>query len=170
MNADPEVVEFLLGPLTPAESDAMVDRIEASWATKGYGLWAVEVDRGPEFAGYVGLWEPRFDAHFTPAVEIGWRLARTAWGHGYASEGALAALEFAFAELGLAEVVSFTATTNVRSRAVMERIGMTHDPADDFDHPLVPPSSPLHRHVLYRAQSRRDPSSARASHQDSSSS
>ncbi len=153
MNADPEVVEFLLGPLTRAESDAMVGRIEDSFATKGYGLWAVEVLGGPEFIGFVGLWEARFEAAFTPAMEIGWRLARSGWGHGYASEGALAVLAYGFGPLGLAGVVSFTATTNLRSQAVMQRIGMVRDPAEDFDHPLVPAGSPLRRHVLYRAQS-----------------
>lgn len=170
MNADPEVMEHFPATLTRAESDVMVSRIAESFATKGYGLWAVEVRGGPAFVGYVGLWEPRFEAHFTPAVEVGWRLARAAWGHGYATEGAEAALAFAFDTLGLAEVVSFTATPNVRSMAVMERIGMTRDPAEDFDHPLVAEDSPLHRHVLYRIQSRRAPSTARASHHESSSS
>ncbi len=170
MNADPAVVEFLLGPLTRAESDAMVERIEASFASKGYGLWAVEVIDGPPFLGYVGLWEPRFEAHFTPAVEIGWRLARAGWGHGYASEGARAALTYAFASLGLPEVVSFTAATNLRSRAVMERLGMVRNPSEDFEHPLVPADSPLRRHVLYRAQSSAATWTARASHQAHSSS
>ncbi|GAA0638248.1 GNAT family N-acetyltransferase [Sporichthya brevicatena] len=170
LNADPEVTEFLLGPMTRAESDAMVDRIEASFAAKGYGLWAVEVVGGPEFVGYVGLWDPTFEAPFTPAVEIGWRLARSAWGHGYATEGAQAALRYAFGTVGLAEVVSFTAAVNVRSRAVMERLGMTRDPDEDFDHPRVAVDSPLHRHVLYRLASTAAPSTARASHQASSSS
>ena len=107
------------------------------------GLWAVEADG--EFIGFVGLNEPRF----RPGVEIGWRLAREAWGHGYATEAARAVLAFAFDELGLAEVISFTSTTNVRSQRVMERIGMTRDPADDFDHPNVTDER-LRRHVLYR--------------------
>jgi ribosomal-protein-alanine N-acetyltransferase len=93
---------------------------------------------------------PRFEAAFTPAVEVGWRLAVEAWGHGYATEAARAALAFGFEERGLDEIVSFTTPANVRSRAVMERIGMTRDPADDFDHPNLPPESPLRRHVLYR--------------------
>lgn len=181
MNADPDVVEFLNGPLTRAESDAMVDRIRTSWAGKGYGLWAVEVIGGPEFIGYVGLWDALFEAPFTPAIEVGWRLGRGAWGHGYATEAARAALAYGYATLGLPEVLSFTAATNLRSRAVMERIGMVRDPGGDFEHPKVPADSPLRHHVLYRltpeaiaqsriAQSRVAPSTARASHQASSSS
>jgi RimJ/RimL family protein N-acetyltransferase len=102
------------------------------------------------FVGFVGLSEPDFDALFTPAVEVGWRLGREHWGHGYATEGARAAIAFAFDELGLREIVSFTAASNDRSRRVMERLGMTHDAADDFDHPSLAPGHPLRRHVLYR--------------------
>ena len=153
LNADPDVVEFLSGAMTRRESDAMVERIEASWATKGYGLWAVQVVGGPEFIGYVGLWDAVFEAPFTPAVEVGWRLARSAWGHGYASEAARAALAYAHGTLGLPEVLSFTAATNLRSRAVMDRIGMTRDRDGDFEHPSVPPGSPLRPHVLYRIRS-----------------
>lgn len=150
MNADPAVVEFLNGALTREQSDAMVERIQASWAGKGYGLWAVQVIDGPEFIGYVGLWDALFEAPFTPAVEVGWRLARSAWGHGYATEAARAAVSYGYATLGLPEVLSFTAAANVRSRAVMERIGLIRDPDGDFEHPLVPEGSPLRRHVLYR--------------------
>lgn len=176
MNVDPEVVEFLNGPLTPAESDAMIDRIETSWANKGYGLWAVEVVGGPAFIGYVGLWDALFEAPFTPAIEVGWRLARPAWGHGYATEAARVALAYGYAVRGLPEVLSFTAALNLRSRAVMERIGMVREPDGDFEHPKVPLGSALRHHVLYRLtpeavdQSRRAPSIARASHQASSSS
>ncbi len=176
MNADPQVVEFLNGPLTRAESDAMVERIATSWATKGYGLWALEVIDGPEFIGYTGLWDALFEAPFTPAIEVGWRLARSAWGFGYATEAARASLAYGYATLDLPEVLSFTAAANLRSRAVMERIGMVRDPAGDFEHPKVPAGSPLRHHVLYRltpeavAQSRAAPSIARASHQASSSS
>jgi RimJ/RimL family protein N-acetyltransferase len=106
----------------------------------------------PRLAGFVGLAEPRFEAHFTPAVEIGWRLAREHWGKGYATEAAHATLAFGFGELGLDEIVSFTAVGNGRSRSVMERLRMTHDPADDFDHPHVPQGHPLRRQVLYRLQ------------------
>jgi ribosomal-protein-alanine N-acetyltransferase len=149
LNADPEVMEHFRAPLSRADSDAMVRAIEARFDELGYGLWAVEVTATGEFIGFTGLSVPRFTAHFTPAVEVGWRLARSAWGHGYASEAATRALEFGFDDVGLPEIVSFTAAGNVRSRAVMRRIGMTHDPADDFDHPLVP-EGPLKRHVLYR--------------------
>ncbi|MGE5827812.1 MAG: GNAT family N-acetyltransferase [Micromonosporaceae bacterium] len=150
LNADPEVMEHFPAPLSRADSDAIIDVIEARFDKLGYGQWAVEVAATGEFIGFTGLGVPRFPAHFTPAVEVGWRLARSAWGHGYASEAASRALTFGFDDLGLAEVVSFTAVGNTRSRAVMERLGMTHDPADDFDHPSIPDGSPLKRHVLYR--------------------
>jgi RimJ/RimL family protein N-acetyltransferase len=156
LNADPVVMEHFPARLTPAESDASIERIEAGIDEHGFGLWAVEVtEPGPlqgQFIGFTGLSVPRFQAHFTPAVEIGWRLARPAWGHGYASEAARRALAIAFGQYHLPEVVSFTTTTNVRSQAVMRRIGMTHDPADDFDHPSLPPGHRLERHVLYRAK------------------
>ena len=105
---------------------------------------------GNPFVGFVGLAEPSFEAHFAPAIEIGWRLAREAWGRGYATEAARAAAAFASATLGLDELVSFTAAGNARSRSVMRRLGMTHDPADDFDHPALPQGHDLRRHVLYR--------------------
>jgi RimJ/RimL family protein N-acetyltransferase len=105
-----------------------------------------------EFIGFIGLAVPRFDAPFTPCVEVGWRLSKTAWGHGYATEGATEAVRFAFDELGLDEVLSFTTVRNAKSRRVMEKLGMTRDPADDFDHPTVAPDSPVRRHVLYRAR------------------
>jgi RimJ/RimL family protein N-acetyltransferase len=150
LNADPRVVEYLPGPLSREQSHAIVDRIEAHFAARGFGFWAVEIPGVAPFAGFVGLSVPRFEAHFTPCVEIGWRLAAEHWGHGYATEGARAALAFGFDALGLDEVVSFTVPDNRRSRAVMERAGMTHDPADDFDHPALPEGDPLRRHVLYR--------------------
>ena len=151
LNADPVVMEHFPAPLTQEESDAHVDRLLAAFDEHGWGLWAVEVPGAAEFIGFIGLSVPRFDAHFTPCVEVGWRLARTAWGRGYAPEGAREALRFAFEELALDEVVSFTSVANTNSRRVMEKIGMTHDPADDFDHPTLPPDSPIRRHVLYRA-------------------
>ena len=151
LNADPEVMEHFPARLTRAESDAFVDRIEAGFAEHGFGLWAVEVQATGEWIGFTGLAVPSFEAPFTPAVEIGWRLARPAWGHGFASEAAGRVLDAAFTSYGLAEVVSFTSVTNVRSQAVMRRIGMTHDPADDFGHPRLPPDHRLHRHVLWRA-------------------
>ncbi len=149
LNADPVVMEHFPAPLTRAESDAFVERVEEHFATNGWGLWAVETPEHP-FAGYVGLWPATFEAHFTPAVEIGWRLAREAWGRGYAPEAAREALRFGFETLGLDEIVSFTATANHNSRRVMEKIGLRHDPADDFDHPRVLDDPRLCRHVLYR--------------------
>jgi RimJ/RimL family protein N-acetyltransferase len=148
MNADPEVMRYFPSTQTRAETDAAFDRISAGIAERGWGMWAVDLDG--EFVGFTGLAVPRFDAHFMPATEIGWRLARHTWGHGYATEAARAVLAFAFDELELAEVVSFTTVDNMPSRRVMERIGMTHDPADDFDHPKLEADSPLVRHVLYR--------------------
>jgi len=154
LNADPEVMRHFPAALTRAQSDALAGRLQERLARDGFGFWAVEVvvPDGPAsgFIGFVGLNRPTFTAAFTPCIEIGWRLARPAWGAGYASEAARAALSFAFRELALAEVVSFTATGNLRSRAVMERLGMTRDPAEDFDHPDLPPGQPLSRHVLYR--------------------
>lgn len=150
LNADPAVMEHFVACPTRAESDDLVDRIEDTFDREGYGLWAVEVVADGSFAGFVGLWPATFDAAFTPAVEVGWRLARHAWGSGYATEAAQAALRDGFERLGLDEIVSFTTVGNVRSRRVMEKIGMTHDPADDFDHEAVPVDHPLRRHVLYR--------------------
>ena len=150
LNADPAVMEHFPAPLTREESDAHVDRITAGFDARGWGLWAVEVPGEADFIGFIGLAVPQFDAPFMPCVEVGWRLARCAWGRGYAPEGAQSALAFAFGELGLDEVVSFTSVGNAKSRRVMEKIGMTHDPAEDFDHPNVPEGSPVRRHVLYR--------------------
>jgi RimJ/RimL family protein N-acetyltransferase len=155
LNADPEVMEHFPAMMTAGESDALVDRFEAGFDRHGFGLWALEVIGTGEFIGFTGLSVPGFQTHFTPAVEIGWRLARSAWGHGYASEAARRALEFGFTDAGLAEVVSFTVPANVRSQAVMERIGMTRDPADDFDHPRLDAASPLRRHVLWRITAER---------------
>jgi RimJ/RimL family protein N-acetyltransferase len=154
LNADPRVMEFLPGVLTRAESDAFADRIEAHFAERGFGLWAVEVPGRAPFAGFVGLAVPRFEASFTPCVEVGWRLAHAFWGGGYATEGARAALEFGFGKLGLAEILSFTVPANVRSRRVMEKLGMSHRAEDDFDHPALPEGHRLRRHVLYRLSQR----------------
>lgn len=149
INRDPRVTEFLPGPLTRQESDALVARIEADFELNGFGLWAVEICDVAPFAGFVGLSVPPFTAHFTPCVEIGWRLGAEHWGQGYATEAAQAALDFGF-DLGMNEIVSFTVPSNSRSRRVMERIGMTRDPAGDFNHPSLPNGHPLQRHVLYR--------------------
>lgn len=161
LNADPEVRRFFPARLTRRESDALAHRERTLIAERGWGLWAVEVTASKSFIGFIGLAEPRFDAHFTPALEIGWRLSRSHWGHGYATEGARAALAFAFEELEMDEVVSFTSAINTRSRRVMERLGMTRDPTDDFDHPLVA-EGPLRPHVLYRLPHPRLPRSAEA--------
>jgi len=151
MNADPRVMEHFPSRLTTSESDAFIDRMIERWAADGFGLWAVERLADERLLGFAGLAAPTFEAHFTPAVEIGWRLAIEAWGLGYATEAAQMALRFGFeVVVGLAEIVSFTVPANTRSRAVMERLGMTHDPADDFDHPRLPEGHRLRRHVLYR--------------------
>ena len=150
LNADPEVMEHLPRVLERPESDAFADRIEAHFAAHGFGPWAIEVPGGEPFVGLVGLVIVGFDAHFTPAVEVSWRLARSAWGKGYATEAAREACRIGFEELRLPALVSFTVPANTRSRRVMERLGMTHDPAEDFDHPTLPPGHRLRRHVLYR--------------------
>ena len=151
MSADPEVMQFFPGLLDRAASDALYDRIVAHEAAHGFGLWAVEIaERGLPFAGFIGLVRCNFDAHFTPAIEIGWRLCRAAWGGGYATEGARAALDHGFDVLGADEIVSLTVPANRRSRAVMERLGMHRDPADDFDHPRIAVEHPMARHILYR--------------------
>ncbi len=150
MNADPEVMRHFPAPMDVAASDAMFEQMAAHWRTHGFGLWAVERRADGGFLGFTGLTRPSFEAPFTPAVEVGWRFARAAWGHGYATEAARAAVAFGFETLGLDEIVSFTVPANERSWRVMERLGMTHDPADDFDHPRLAADSPLRRHVLYR--------------------
>lgn len=153
MNADARVMEFFRSCLSRAESDAMVDGIQKHFNERGFGLWAVEAPGVAAFVGFAGLAVPRFDAHFTPCVEVGWRLSFEHWGQGYATEAARLALGYGFGTLALSEVVSFTSATNHRSRAVMERLGMRRDPADDFDYPSFPEGHPLRRHVLYRLSS-----------------
>jgi RimJ/RimL family protein N-acetyltransferase len=150
LNADARVMRHFPATLSRAESDAYAERIEAHFAEKGFGLWAVEVPGEAPFIGFVGLSVPHFEAPFTPCVEVGWRLAAEHWGRGYAPEAARAALAFGFDTLALREILSFTAAVNEPSRRVMEKLGMTHDPADDFDHPALPAGHDLRRHVLYR--------------------
>lgn len=147
MNADPEVMRFYVAPLSREQSDAFVDRIVAQHREHGWGLWALEVEG--RFAGYVGLWPATFAAPFTPAVEVGWRLARWAWGRGAASTAAQRVLAAA-PGLGVVEVLSFTAALNTPSIAVMQRIGLRRDAAGDFEHPAVPEGHPLRPHVLFR--------------------
>jgi RimJ/RimL family protein N-acetyltransferase len=151
LNADPLVREHFQGTIGPDESDAFIDRIEAHWDEHGWGLFAVEVPGVAPFIGFVGLW-PADYLSGSPLVEIGWRIAREHWGHGYATEAARAALRFGFEELGLDEIVSFTVPQNERSWRVMERIGLVRDPSRDFDHPRVDPVAYPHlvRHVFYR--------------------
>ncbi|MGN6742026.1 MAG: GNAT family N-acetyltransferase [Amnibacterium sp.] len=150
LNADPVAMEHFPATLDRAASDAFADRNAQHIAEHGWGLWAIEVRETGRFIGFTGLAVPRFEAHFTPAVEVGGRLLPEAWGFGYATEAARTAVAVGFGSLGLAEIVSFTAVGNDRSRAVMRRIGMTHDPVDDFDHPALPAGHRLRRHVLYR--------------------
>lgn len=150
MNADPEVMRHFPSVLDREASDAVLDRLRAAVDEQGWGLWAVErLDTG-QLLGFTGLSVPRHPLPFMPCVEVGWRLARSAWGHGFATEAAREALRVGFDELGLDEVVSFAVVGNTASRAVMERLGLTRDPADDFDHPALPVGHPLRRHVLYR--------------------
>ena len=154
LNADPVVMEHFPHCLTREESDAAVTRTQKVIGERGWGFWAVEIRGGAPFIGFVGLSKPGFESHFTspkaPCVEIGWRLAKEHWGNGYASEAATACLRFGFEKLTLQEIVAFTVPLNERSRAVMKRVGMSRDPADDFDHPNLEPGHPLRRHVLYR--------------------
>ena len=150
MNADPRVMEHFPSVLTRSESDAFVDRMIEGWHDTGHELWAVARSEDGAFLGFTGLAEPDPSAGMPPFVEVGWRLAVDAWGHGYATEAARAAVGWGFDVLDLEEIASWTTVGNARSRAVMERIGMTHDPADDFDHPRLPAGHPLRRHVLYR--------------------
>ena len=150
LNGDPETMRYFLAPPSRGESDALAELARRHIDNEGWGLWAVEVVGGPSFIGFVGLARPSFEEHFTPAVEVGWRLGREHWGRGYATEAGRAALAYGFEELGFAEIVSFTSELNTPSRRVMERLEMSHDPADDFEHPRIPEGNPLRLHVLYR--------------------
>lgn len=148
MNADPEVMRFFPATLSAEESRAFYFRIRSKLETRGWGLWAVEADG--RFAGFTGLAEPAFQAPFTPCVEIGWRLRREFWGRGVAFAAATQAVDHAFTRLRLPELVSFTSVHNLRSRALMERLGFTRNPLEDFGHPSLQADSPLRHHVLYR--------------------
>jgi RimJ/RimL family protein N-acetyltransferase len=150
INADPRVMEFFPAFLAPEETDQTIARIEQHFDQHGFGVYAAELIEKEEFIGFIGLNVPSFDAPFMPAVEIGWRLAYEYWGRGLATEGARAVVRFAFEDLKISSLVSFTTAANLRSRRVMENIGMVHDPAEDFDHPNLPENHPLSRHVLYR--------------------
>ena len=150
LNSDPRVMQYMAKLLDRRESDASAERIKQHFVRHGFGLWAVELIGIADFIGFTGFSVPSFEAHFTPCVEIAWRLARDYWGFGYATEAAFAARDYGFAHLGFEQVVSFTVPANQRSRNVMERIGMTRSPDDDFQHPLLPGGHPLRHHVLYR--------------------
>jgi RimJ/RimL family protein N-acetyltransferase len=150
MNADTRVMEFFPACLTRQESDEMIDRTETHIARHGFGLYAAELRETGDFIGFVGMgWTP-FEAHFTPCVEIGWRLDRAYWNRGLATEGARECLRHAFQTLQMAELVAMTVPANVRSRRVMEKLGMTWKPSDNFEHPRIPAGHPLRQHVLYR--------------------
>jgi ribosomal-protein-alanine N-acetyltransferase len=153
LNADLRVMEFFPALLTATETDQAIVRVEKHFEQHGFGLYAAEVRETGAFIGYVGLSIPGFDAPFMPAVEIGWRLAFQSWGRGFATEGARAVVGHAFNTLRLPSVVSFTVPANLRSRRVMEKLGMTRDANEDFDHPNLPAGHPLRRHVLYRLNS-----------------
>jgi RimJ/RimL family protein N-acetyltransferase len=150
MNADPEVMRHFPRPLEAPESDAMLESLTPPWERDGIGGWIVERAEDGAFLGVTGFSRPSFDPPFLPDIEIGWRYARSSWGHGYATEAAEAALRFGFDTVRLDEIVSFTVPANERSWRVMERLGMHRDPADDFDHPRLPEGHHLRRHVLYR--------------------
>ena len=150
MNADQKVMEYYPSVKTFQESLEEYHRFLDQFNKNGWGFWAVSVIAGPEFIGFIGLNQVSFISHFTPAVEVGWRLDFEYWRQGYATEGAIASLRYGFETLDLNEIVSFTVPENFRSRTVMEKIGMHRDPKDDFDHPRLPDGHKLRRHVLYR--------------------
>jgi ribosomal-protein-alanine N-acetyltransferase len=150
INSDPEVMRYRFAPLSRQESDDLIEEIETCFDKNGFGLWAVERRHDGRLLGFTGLAVSEFDAPFCPAIDIGWTLARDAWGYGYATEAATASLDFAFGELQLSEVVAHTTSQNVPSQAVMKRLAMSHDPADDFDGPWYPVGHPRRRFVLYR--------------------
>jgi ribosomal-protein-alanine N-acetyltransferase len=151
LNADPEVMRHFPALMSREESDAMAARIQARIDADGHGFWAVEAPGVADFVGFVGITRVAYEIpKITPCVEIGWRLARPFWGRGYATEAARAAIEFGFGELALDEIVAFTATGNLRSQAVMTRLGMTRDLQGDFEHPRVPEGHPIRPHVIYR--------------------
>jgi RimJ/RimL family protein N-acetyltransferase len=151
MNADADVMRYYPAPWSREQSDAFADRVMRLIDERGWGFWAVEERASGRFIGFVGLHVPSDKLPFSPCVEVGWRLAKSYWGLGYATEAAQSAIAFGFQQLHLAELVAFTAITNLKSRAVMERLGMQFD--SEFDHPQVPVESVLRRHALYRLRS-----------------
>ena len=155
LNADPRVMEFMPACLSREESDLLLDRIIGHFREHGFGLYAAELRGVGAPIGFIGISVPGFQAHFTPCVEIGWRIAAEHWNRGLATEGASAIVTYAFQALGVKELVSFTVPANLRSRKVMEKLSMTHHPADDFEYPNLPEGHPLRRHVLYRLRAPR---------------
>jgi len=153
MNQDPEVMKYFPAILSADETNSLVMRIKSHFREHGFGLFAVELKSEKKFIGFVGLFIPSFEAHFMPAVEIGWRLSSKYFNKGFATEAAKKVLEHAFGELKLKEVVSFAVMTNQPSINVMQKIGMTHDAKDDFQHPKLDKNHPLSWHVLYRIKS-----------------
>lgn len=149
LNADPIVMEYYPNTLTEAESSAMADKLHSLLLERSWGFWAVEIIETKQFIGFVGLHKPTYDLPVTPCIEVGWRLAKEYWGKGYATEAARAALKFAFEELHLSDVYSFTSVSNKKSWAVMERLGLqnTHT---NFEHPIIPEGNSLREHVLYK--------------------
>lgn len=154
MNADVDVRKYFSSVQTTEEAIREASRIRAGISQRGWGAWAVEQPGNHQFIGFVGLLVTGFEASFTPCVEIGWRLSKAAWGQGFATEAAAAALSFAFTHLHLEEVVAITTPSNTPSQNVMKKIGMNHDPAGDFNHPRIPSGHPMQRHVLYRSSAR----------------
>ncbi|MBI1262408.1 MAG: GNAT family N-acetyltransferase [Rhizobiales bacterium] len=150
MNADPQVMEHFPAPMTRAESDAMVEAFRKSMAAEGYGRWVMELPGIAPCIGMTGLSAVPYETPFTPAHELAWRMDAAFWGHGYATEAARAAMAYGFEVLDLPEIVAFTVPANIRSQAVMQRLGMRRNPNEDFDHPNLPEGHPLRRHVLYR--------------------
>ncbi len=148
LNSDPRVMELMPKLLSKEESDQLIERIKRQFQEDGYSFFALELIENQTFIGLIGLSIPKFQSFFTPCVEIGWRLAYNYWGKGYATEGAKASLNYGFNELNLSEIVSFTVPQNIRSRQVMERIGMKN--IDEFEHPLLPQGHPLRKHILYK--------------------
>ncbi len=162
INADPVVMEFFPGLQSPQVSDEMIEEFERGFERDGFGLWAVEIPGEMGLAGFVGLMRVAADLPFAPAVEVGWRLTPQAWGRGIAYEAARASIDFGFTMAGLTEVVSMTSVLNLRSRRLMERLGMKRDPAEDFDHPRIAAGHRLERHVLYRLAAPDRPDAATA--------
>lgn len=150
INADPEVMQFYSHLLQRKESDALAEKIQREFAERGYGYWAVEVPGVADFIGYIGLKYWDLDMAFAPCIDMGWRLDSTHWGKGYATEGARAVIQHGFETLGFSEIVAMATTENTRSIRLMERLGMTTDQVENFEHPNLPQGHPLSWHVLYR--------------------